>query len=97
MEGDELYASSPLVHKDKVTGCHHPYASKPRMGHASSSRKKILDDEDENMSPNHSEKKDEPRRDNLLAHEEGTQSNSDFDHPQMALTQSMLNKFEMRQ
>ncbi|MBW0568172.1 hypothetical protein O181_107887 [Austropuccinia psidii MF-1] len=32
---DELYASSPLVHKEKVTGCHHPYASKPRTAHAS--------------------------------------------------------------
>ncbi|MBW0583313.1 hypothetical protein O181_123028, partial [Austropuccinia psidii MF-1] len=47
---DELYASSPLVHKEKVTGHHHPYASKPRTGHASSSREKIVDDEDENMS-----------------------------------------------
>ncbi|MBW0554199.1 hypothetical protein O181_093914 [Austropuccinia psidii MF-1] len=33
---DELYASSPLVHKVKVTGSHHLYASKPRTGHASS-------------------------------------------------------------
>ncbi|MBW0525837.1 hypothetical protein O181_065552 [Austropuccinia psidii MF-1] len=33
---DELYASSPLVHKEKVTGHHHPYASKSRTGHASS-------------------------------------------------------------
>ncbi|MBW0526267.1 hypothetical protein O181_065982 [Austropuccinia psidii MF-1] len=48
---DERYASSPLVHKEKVTGHHHPYASKPRTGHASSSREKIVDDEDENMSP----------------------------------------------
>ncbi|MBW0579729.1 hypothetical protein O181_119444 [Austropuccinia psidii MF-1] len=40
---DELYASSPLVHKEKVTGCHHPYASKPRTGHASSSRETIVD------------------------------------------------------
>ncbi|MBW0587611.1 hypothetical protein O181_127326 [Austropuccinia psidii MF-1] len=48
---DELYASSPLVHKEKVTGRHHPYASKPRTAHASSSREKMVDDEDENMSP----------------------------------------------
>ncbi|MBW0571123.1 hypothetical protein O181_110838 [Austropuccinia psidii MF-1] len=39
-QSDELYASSPLVHKEKVTGRHHPYASKPRMGHASSSIEK---------------------------------------------------------
>ncbi|MBW0493227.1 hypothetical protein O181_032942 [Austropuccinia psidii MF-1] len=43
---DELYASSPLAHKYKVTGRHHPYASKPRTGHASLSREKIVDDED---------------------------------------------------
>ncbi|MBW0582536.1 hypothetical protein O181_122251 [Austropuccinia psidii MF-1] len=29
---DELYASSPLVNKEKFTGLHHPYASKPRTG-----------------------------------------------------------------
>ncbi|MBW0467093.1 hypothetical protein O181_006808 [Austropuccinia psidii MF-1] len=46
MAGDEIYASSPLVHKEKLTGRHHPYASKPRTGHASSSREKIVDDED---------------------------------------------------
>ncbi|MBW0517682.1 hypothetical protein O181_057397 [Austropuccinia psidii MF-1] len=40
-------------------------------------------DEDENMCPNHSETNDEPRRDNFMAHEEGTQSNSEFTHPQM--------------
>ncbi|MBW0476273.1 hypothetical protein O181_015988 [Austropuccinia psidii MF-1] len=66
---DELYASSPLVHKEKVTGCHHPYASKPRMGHASSSREKIVDDEDENISLTQSERNDEPRRNNFMAHE----------------------------
>ncbi|MBW0584827.1 hypothetical protein O181_124542 [Austropuccinia psidii MF-1] len=97
MEGDELYASSPLVHKEKVSGCHHPYASKPRMGHASSSREKIVDDEDENMSPTQSERNDEPRRDNFKAHEQGTQSNSEFTHPQMPLSRSMLDQSEMRQ
>ncbi|MBW0487448.1 hypothetical protein O181_027163 [Austropuccinia psidii MF-1] len=59
---DELYASFPLVHKEKVTGHHHPYSSKPRTAHASSSRETIVDDEDEIMSPNYSETNDEPRR-----------------------------------
>ncbi|MBW0513443.1 hypothetical protein O181_053158 [Austropuccinia psidii MF-1] len=77
---DELYASSPLFHKEKVTGCHHPYASKPRMGHSSSTREKIVDDEGENMSPTQIERNDEPRRDNFMAHEHGTQSNSEFTH-----------------
>ncbi|MBW0542323.1 hypothetical protein O181_082038 [Austropuccinia psidii MF-1] len=94
---DDLYASSPLVHKEKVTGSHHPYASKPRTGHASSSRGKIVDDEDENMSPTQSERNDEPRRDNFMAHEQGTQSNSQFTHPQMPLSWSMLNQSEIRQ
>ncbi|MBW0536006.1 hypothetical protein O181_075721 [Austropuccinia psidii MF-1] len=94
---DELCASSPLVCKEKVTGRHHPYASKQRMGHASSSREKIVDDEDENMIPTQSERNDEPRRDNFTAHEQGTQSNSEFTHPQVPLAQSMLNQYEMRQ
>ncbi|MBW0564277.1 hypothetical protein O181_103992 [Austropuccinia psidii MF-1] len=97
MAGDELYASLPLVHKEKVTGHHHPYASKPRTGHASSSRVKIVDDEDENISLTQSERNDEPRRDNFMAHEQGTQSNSEFTHPQMPLAQSMLNQSEIRQ
>ncbi|MBW0471849.1 hypothetical protein O181_011564 [Austropuccinia psidii MF-1] len=63
-QSDELYASSPLVHKEKVTGRPHPYASKPRTGHSSSSREEIVDDEDENMSPTQSETNDEPMRDN---------------------------------
>ncbi|MBW0559982.1 hypothetical protein O181_099697 [Austropuccinia psidii MF-1] len=94
---DELYASSPLVHKEKVTGCHHPYASKPRTGNSSSSRGKIVDDEDENMSPTQSETNDEPRRDNFMEHEQGTQSNSDFTHPQMGLAQSILEQSKVRQ
>ncbi|MBW0477732.1 hypothetical protein O181_017447 [Austropuccinia psidii MF-1] len=97
MAGDELYASSPLGHKEEVTGCHHPYASKPRMGHASSSRERIVDDEDENMSLTYSERNDEPRRDNFMAHEQGTQSNSEFTHLQMPLAQSMRNQSKMRQ
>ncbi|MBW0538376.1 hypothetical protein O181_078091 [Austropuccinia psidii MF-1] len=61
-KSDELYESLPLVHKEKVTGHHHPYASKPRTAHSSSSREKIVDYEDENMSPNHSKTNYEPRR-----------------------------------
>ncbi|MBW0561504.1 hypothetical protein O181_101219 [Austropuccinia psidii MF-1] len=95
-QSDEIYASSPLVYKEKVTGHQHPCASKPRTGHASLSREKIVDDEDENMSPTQSERSDEPRRDNFTAHEQGTQSNSEFTHPQMALAQSMLEQSEMR-
>ncbi|MBW0546504.1 hypothetical protein O181_086219 [Austropuccinia psidii MF-1] len=94
---DELYASSPLVHKEKFTGCHHPYASKRKMGHASSSRNKNVDDEDENMSLTQSETNDEPRRDNFPAHEQGTGSNSAFTHPQIPLSQSRLNQSKMRQ
>ncbi|MBW0521978.1 hypothetical protein O181_061693 [Austropuccinia psidii MF-1] len=94
---DELYASSSLVHKEKVTGHHHPYASKPRTGHASSSRGKIVDDKDKNMSHTQSERSDEPRRDNFTEHEQGTQSNIELTHPQMALAQSMLQQSKMRQ
>ncbi|MBW0574046.1 hypothetical protein O181_113761 [Austropuccinia psidii MF-1] len=93
---DELYASSPLVHKEEVTGCHHPYASKPRTGHASSSREKIVDDEDENMSLPQIEINDEPRRDNFTVHEQGTQSNSEFTHPQIPLAWSMLDQSKMK-
>ncbi|MBW0510041.1 hypothetical protein O181_049756 [Austropuccinia psidii MF-1] len=92
MAGDELYASWPLVHKEIITVCHHPYASKPRTAHAGSSREKMVDDEDENMSPNQSKTNDDPRRENLMAHEEGTQSNSELTHPQ-----SMLEQSEVRQ
>ncbi|MBW0542254.1 hypothetical protein O181_081969 [Austropuccinia psidii MF-1] len=97
MAGDEIYASSPLVHKEKVTGCHHPYASKPRMGDASSSREIIMADEDEKMSPTQSETNGKPRRKNFMVHEEGTWSNSECAHYQMLLTQSMLHKSKMRQ
>ncbi|MBW0544961.1 hypothetical protein O181_084676 [Austropuccinia psidii MF-1] len=97
MAGEELYASSPLLHKEKVTGLHHPYSSKPRMSHASSSREKSVDDEDEDMSPTQSETNDEQRRDNFTVHEQGTQSNSELTHPQMPLAQSMLDLSEMRQ
>ncbi|MBW0466774.1 hypothetical protein O181_006489 [Austropuccinia psidii MF-1] len=92
-----FYASSPLFHKEKFTGRQHPYASKPRKGHASSSRETILDDEDENMSLTQSETNDEPRGGDFMGHEQGTQSNSEFTHPQMPLTQSMLDQSKMRQ
>ncbi|MBW0564537.1 hypothetical protein O181_104252 [Austropuccinia psidii MF-1] len=88
MAGDEMYAYSPLVHREKVTGHHHPYASKPRTGHARSSREIIVDDEDENMSPTPSERNDELRGDNFTMNEQGTQLNSEFTHPQMPLSQS---------
>ncbi|MBW0496434.1 hypothetical protein O181_036149 [Austropuccinia psidii MF-1] len=94
---DELYSSSPLVPKEKVTEHHHPYDSKPRTAHASSSREKIVDDEDEIISPTQSERNDESRRENFMAHDQGTQSNSEFTHLQMPLGQSMLNQSEMRQ
>ncbi|MBW0567905.1 hypothetical protein O181_107620 [Austropuccinia psidii MF-1] len=97
MEADELYSYSPLLHKGKFAGIHHTYASKPRMGHTSSSREKIVDDEDKNMSPTQSETNDEPSGDNLTAHEQDTQSNIEFTHPQMSLAQSMLNQSKMRQ
>ncbi|MBW0483687.1 hypothetical protein O181_023402 [Austropuccinia psidii MF-1] len=71
-EGDEIYTSFPVVNKEKVTGHHHQYASKPSTAHASSSREKIVDYEDENMSRNHSETNDKLRRDNFAGHEEGT-------------------------
>ncbi|MBW0551579.1 hypothetical protein O181_091294 [Austropuccinia psidii MF-1] len=97
MAADEIYASFPLVHKEKFIVFHHPYASKPRTAHASSSRGKIADDEDETMSPNHIETNDEPRRDDFMVHEESTQSNSEFTHPQLALAQSIHEQSEVRQ
>ncbi|MBW0474172.1 hypothetical protein O181_013887 [Austropuccinia psidii MF-1] len=60
-------------------------------------REKNVDDEDEKMSPNNSETNDEQRRDNFTAHEEGTQSNSEFTHPQMPLTQNMIEQSKVRQ
>ncbi|MBW0544804.1 hypothetical protein O181_084519 [Austropuccinia psidii MF-1] len=59
--------------------------------------RKIVDDEDENMSLTQMETNDEPRRDNFTVHEHGTQSNSEFTHPQMPLAQSMLEQSEVRQ
>ncbi|MBW0467766.1 hypothetical protein O181_007481 [Austropuccinia psidii MF-1] len=56
----------------------------------------MVDDEEENMSPNHSETNDEPRRDDFMAHEEGTQSNSELTHPQMLLAQSMIEQSLVR-
>ncbi|MBW0583048.1 hypothetical protein O181_122763, partial [Austropuccinia psidii MF-1] len=94
---DELYASSPLVHKEKVTGNNHPYTSEPRTAHASSSREKTVDDEDENMSLTQSKRNDEPMGDNFMAHEQGTKSNSDFTHTQIPLARSMLDQSKRRQ
>ncbi|MBW0563503.1 hypothetical protein O181_103218, partial [Austropuccinia psidii MF-1] len=68
-----------------------------RTAHASSSREKIVDDEDENMSPTQMETNDEPRRDNFTAHEHGNQSNSELTHPQMPLAYSKLEQDEVRQ
>ncbi|MBW0549086.1 hypothetical protein O181_088801 [Austropuccinia psidii MF-1] len=49
------------------------------------------------MSPAQMETNDEPRTDNFMAHEHGTQSNSEFTHSQMGLSQSMLEQPEVRQ
>ncbi|MBW0505433.1 hypothetical protein O181_045148 [Austropuccinia psidii MF-1] len=49
------------------------------------------------MSLTQSETNYEPRGDNFMVHEQGTQSNSEFTHPQIPLAQSMLNQSEMRQ
>ncbi|MBW0578045.1 hypothetical protein O181_117760 [Austropuccinia psidii MF-1] len=49
------------------------------------------------MSPTQSETNDEPRSDNFMAHEQGTQSNSEFTHPQIPLAQSILDRSEIRQ
>ncbi|MBW0474659.1 hypothetical protein O181_014374 [Austropuccinia psidii MF-1] len=97
MSGDVLYAFFPLVHKEKDTGCHHPYSSKPKMGHSSSSREGIVNDEDENMSLTQSETNGEPRRDNFTENEEENKSNSESTHPQIPLTKSMFHQSKMRQ
>ncbi|MBW0481758.1 hypothetical protein O181_021473 [Austropuccinia psidii MF-1] len=49
------------------------------------------------MSPTQSEKNGESRKKMFIEHEEGTQANSEFTHPQMPLAQSMLNQSKMRQ
>ncbi|MBW0498488.1 hypothetical protein O181_038203 [Austropuccinia psidii MF-1] len=48
------------------------------------------------MSLTQSETHYEPRRDNFTAHEQGTQSNSEFPHPQMPLAQIILDQSNMR-
>ncbi|MBW0486631.1 hypothetical protein O181_026346 [Austropuccinia psidii MF-1] len=80
-----------------ITGHRHPYYSKPRTAHASSSTEKIVDDEDENISPIHSQTEEKPSRDNFMAHDKGTQSNSEFTHPQTPLAHSMLEQSDFRQ
>ncbi|MBW0487228.1 hypothetical protein O181_026943 [Austropuccinia psidii MF-1] len=57
----------------------------------------MVDDEDENMSPNQSETNDDPRRDDFMVHEEGTQSNSELTHPLLPIAQSMLEQSKVRQ
>ncbi|MBW0492924.1 hypothetical protein O181_032639 [Austropuccinia psidii MF-1] len=49
------------------------------------------------MFPTQSEMNGEPRRDNFMAHEKGTQANSGFTHPQTHLSQSIVDQSEMRQ
>ncbi|MBW0588683.1 hypothetical protein O181_128398 [Austropuccinia psidii MF-1] len=48
------------------------------------------------MSPTQMETNDEPRRDNFMVHENGTQSNSELTHPQIPLSQSILEQSEVR-
>ncbi|MBW0484623.1 hypothetical protein O181_024338 [Austropuccinia psidii MF-1] len=60
-------------------------------------KSKIVDDEVEKMSLTQSKTNDEKREDNFMAHEQGTQSNSELTHPQMPLSPSMLNQSKMRQ
>ncbi|MBW0515816.1 hypothetical protein O181_055531 [Austropuccinia psidii MF-1] len=97
MAGVGLYAYLLLLHKEIATGHHHKDASKQRMGHASLSRETIVHYEDEEMSPTPSETNGEPRRDNFMAHGEGTWGNSGFTHPQMLISQSMLDQSKMIQ
>ncbi|MBW0480317.1 hypothetical protein O181_020032 [Austropuccinia psidii MF-1] len=59
--------------------------------------KKIFEAEDENMSLTQSGRNHEPRRDNFTAHEQGSQSNSEFTHPQRGLAHSRLEKSKFRQ
>ncbi|MBW0525836.1 hypothetical protein O181_065551 [Austropuccinia psidii MF-1] len=49
------------------------------------------------MSLTQSERNDEPRRDDFMVHEPGTQSNSEFTHPQMGLSQSTVEQSKVRQ
>ncbi|MBW0479683.1 hypothetical protein O181_019398 [Austropuccinia psidii MF-1] len=49
------------------------------------------------MSLNLSETNCEPRRVNLMAHEEGTWENSEFNNPQIPLAQSMVEESKMRE
>ncbi|MBW0496353.1 hypothetical protein O181_036068 [Austropuccinia psidii MF-1] len=97
MEGVEVYTSSPIFHKERVTGNHHLYAFNPKMGHSCTLRVHLVNDEDENMSPTQSETKGKPRREDLMVHEKGTKRNSEFTHPQMALAHSLLEQSEIRQ
>ncbi|MBW0480898.1 hypothetical protein O181_020613 [Austropuccinia psidii MF-1] len=57
----------------------------------------MADDEDEKMSLTQIETNSEPRRDNFTENEEGTWANSEFTHPQMPISHSVLDKFNLRQ
>ncbi|MBW0562209.1 hypothetical protein O181_101924 [Austropuccinia psidii MF-1] len=96
-KGKTVQSQEPIEDCEKFTGRHHPYASKTRTAHASSPRGKIVDDEDEKMSPNHSETTDEERRDDFTVHEEGIQSNGEFTHPQIPLAKSMFEQSKIQQ
>ncbi|MBW0490388.1 hypothetical protein O181_030103 [Austropuccinia psidii MF-1] len=97
MAGVEIYTSSPLFHKERVTGNHHLYAFNPKISHACTLRVSLVNDEDENMSPTQNETNGKPRREDLMVHEKGTKSNSELTHPQMALAHSLLEQSEIRQ
>ncbi|MBW0467797.1 hypothetical protein O181_007512 [Austropuccinia psidii MF-1] len=92
MACDEIYAFSPLVHKEKFTGNHHMCASNPRKAHAILSREQFMNDVDDNMSSTQRKPNCEPRREDFMIHEEGTHPNGEFTNPQMALSQSLLNQ-----
>ncbi|MBW0517410.1 hypothetical protein O181_057125 [Austropuccinia psidii MF-1] len=96
MAGYDLCDSFPRVNKEKVTGHYHPYAFKPRTGYASSSREKIDNEEDEKTSSTQRETNGEPRRENFIMQEEGTQENNEFTHPQISLSQSIPHQSEIR-
>ncbi|MBW0522878.1 hypothetical protein O181_062593 [Austropuccinia psidii MF-1] len=49
------------------------------------------------ISPTRSKTNGEQRRDDLMAHEEGTWANSEFTDPQITLSQSPLDQAKMRQ
>ncbi|MBW0593178.1 hypothetical protein O181_132893, partial [Austropuccinia psidii MF-1] len=93
-KGKSVQSQEPIEDREKSHWTSSSISLKTKNGSCQFTREKIVDDEDENMSPIHSETNEDPRRDNFMAHEEGTQSNIDFTHPQMPLAQSMLEQFK---